>query len=406
MKIFEYKAQDGKGAMVSDTIQASTRQQAITTLKANGLTPLSVKSPDTFAGGAVLSKGISVSEKSAFCRFMATMIRSGMSIPEAVDIIRSETENVRLKKILGDIAFQTRKGKSLSAVLSQYEADFGIVFLTMVRVGESSGTLEKSFEYLSRQLSQSHELNQKVKGSMMYPAVIVVAMIANGLLMMLFVLPKISGVFLKLDVPLPFYTKALLVVGNFFGDNAILVLGLTVVAAIAVFMSFRIRSTRKIIVSSITRIPVIRKIVEEVDIARFAGTLSTLLRSGVPIIEALDVSSRTLSLPAAKSEASEFSKRVAKGESLSEVLMGTRKIFPPVMIQTIKAGEQSGSLDQVLSEMAEFYEKEVDYSLKRFTSLLEPVLMLLIGAVVGVMVLMMIAPIYGIIGGLQSTISR
>lgn len=406
MKIFEYKAQDAEGKVVVDMIQASSRDQAIATLKGNGLIPLSVRSPETFAGRAIFSKGISVSDKSAFCRFMATMIRSGMSIPESVDIIRAETENTRLKKILSDIAFQTRKGKSLSAVLSQYESDFGVVFLTMVRVGESSGTLEKSFDYLSRQLSQTHELNQKVKGSMMYPAVIVVAMIGNGLLMMLFVLPKISEVFLKLDVPLPFYTKALLKVGNFFGENAILVLGLTVVAGIAAFMSIQLQATRKIIVRVITRIPVIRKIVEEVDIARFASTLSTLLRSGVPITEALDVSSRTLSLPAAKAEASDFSKKVSKGESLSQVLMSTKKIFPPVMIQTIKAGEQSGSLDQVLSEMAEFYEKEVDYSLKRFTALLEPVLMLLIGVVVGVMVIMMIAPIYGIIGGLQSTIQR
>lgn len=406
MRVFEYKAQNAKGEVVSDMIQANTRQQAIATLKANGLTPLSVKRPESFAGRAVFSRGISVSEKSAFCRFMATMIRSGMSIPEAVDIIRAETENARLKKILGDIAFQTRKGKSLSVVLSQYESDFGLVFLTMVRVGEQSGTLEKSFDYLARQLAQSHELNQKVKGSMMYPAVIVVAIVANGLLMMLFVLPKISEVFLKLDVPLPFYTKILLQVGNFFGDNALLVLGSTVFLGIFIFMSFQIQTTRKAIVGMITRVPVIRKIVEEVDIARFASTLSTLLRSGVPIIEALDVSSQTLSLPAAKAEAENFSEKVAKGESLSEVLLSTKKIFPPVMVQTIKAGEQSGSLDQVLSEMADFYEKEVDYSLKRFTALLEPALMLLIGAVVGVMVLMMIAPIYGIIGGLQSSIQR
>jgi len=406
MKIFEYKAQDASGKTIVDSIQANTREQAITTLRASGLTPLSVKSPEGLGGSAIFGKGISVSEKSAFCRFMATMIRSGMGIPEAVDIIRSETENARLKKILGDISFQTRKGKSLSAVLSQYESDFGVVFLTMVRVGESSGTLEKSFDYLAVQLSQTHELNQKVKGSMMYPAVIVVAMIANGLLMMLFVLPKISKVFLKLDVPLPFYTKYLLVTGNFFGNNAMLVLGLTFAAGFAAFMSLRIQTTRKVITLFVTRIPVIRKIVEQVDIARFAGTLSTLLRSGVPIVEALDVSSRTLSLPVAKAEAQNFRKKVSKGESLSAVLMGTKKIFPSVMIQTIKAGEQSGSLDQVLSEMADFYEKEVDYSLKRFTALLEPILMLIIGAVVGVMVLMMIAPIYGIIGGLQASISK
>src|SRR4029079_3889492 len=136
-------------------------------------------------------------------RFVSTMLRSGMSIPEAVEIIREETKNKAMQRILADISFQTQKGKSLSSVLSTYKQDFDPIFLTMVRVGEQSGTLEKSFQYLSKQLAASHELTQKVKGSMMYPAVIVVAMFGNGLIMMLFVLPKIAGAFLNLDVPLP-----------------------------------------------------------------------------------------------------------------------------------------------------------------------------------------------------------
>ncbi len=405
MKVFHYKAKDEKGEIVDDAIQAATKSEAIAAIKANNLQLLTISSSSGLSGG-IFHGGISVAEKSSFCRFMATMLRSGMSLPEAVDIIRSETKNARLKKILGEISFETQKGKSLSSVVSRYGDDFGPVFLTLVKVGEESGTLEKSFDYLAKQLSQSHELTQKVKGSMMYPAVIVVAMIGNGLLMMLFVLPRISNVFLKLEVPLPFYTKWLLLLGNFFGENVALVLGITVLLAVLIFVLMTLSKTRNAIMSRVSKLPVVRGITEQVDIARFASTLSTLLKSGVSIVEALDVSSQTLSQKKVRKQAEKFSDEISRGESLSSVLMKDRGIFPPIVVQTIRAGEQSGSLELVLAEMADFYEKEVDYSLKRFTALLEPILMLTIGVVVGVMVLMMIAPIYSIIGGLQQVISR
>lgn len=405
MKIFKYKAKNAEGNVIEDTIQAGSREEAVSAIRSQGLQVLTVKNPDKI-GGSMVFGGISVSEKSSFCRFMATMLRSGMSLPEAVDIIREGSKNKRLNKILSDVSFQTQKGKSLSMVLSQYESDFDQIFLTMIKVGEESGTLDKAFDYLSKQLSASHELKQKVTGSLMYPAVIILAMFANGLLMMLFVLPKISQAFLKLEVPLPIYTKWLLIVGEFFGNNVLLVFGVFgAILGLFVFL-FILQPTRSVIMRFITKLPIVRDISRHIDVARFSRTLSTLLRSGVPILEALDVSVGTLGQRSFKREAKKFSESVSKGESLSDVLVKNKDLFPPIMVQTIKAGEQSGSLENVLEELAVFYEKEVDYSLKRFTSLLEPVLMLLIGAVVGVMVIMMIAPIYSIIGGLQSTIQQ
>src|SRR3989344_5549378 len=265
MALFTYKAKDEDGKLFSDTIQASGKSNAVSTLKSQGVQVLTIKQVgginDIFAGR------VSVSEKSAFCRFMATMLRSGMGLPEAVEMIRQETKSKQMQKVLADVSYQTKKGKALSSVFENYKKDFDPVFMTMIRVGEESGTLEKSFDYLAKQLSASHELAEKIKGSLMYPAVIVVAMFGNGLLMMVFVLPRLSQAFSKLDVSLPFYPKILLSVGDFF-------------------------------------------------------------------------------------------------------------------------------------------EKQVEFSLKKLTSLIEPSLMLLIGVVVGVMVIMMIAPIYSIISVLQTTISQ
>ena len=307
---------------------------------------------------------------------------------------------------MSDISFQTRKGKSLSFVLSQYPHDFDEIFLTMIKVGEESGTLDKSFRYLSGQLAAAHELNQKVIGSMMYPAVIVVAMVANGLMMTLFVLPRISKVFLRLDLPLPIYTKYLLTVGEFFGSHVLLVILVTIGSFVGIVMLFFIERTRKIMVNILIRMPLVKKVVEYIDIARFSRTLATLLASGVPIIDALDLSANVLTQGAMQKEAKSFGEAVSRGESLSSVLVNKRSVFPAVMVQTVRAGEHSGSLDKILAELADFYESEVDFSLKRLTSLLEPLLMLVVGAVVGVMVIVMIAPIYSIIGGLQSSIQN
>ncbi|OGM28296.1 hypothetical protein A2801_02455 [Candidatus Woesebacteria bacterium RIFCSPHIGHO2_01_FULL_41_10] len=402
MALYSYKARDEAGKIITDAIESTSRSTAAALLKGQGLQVMTVKS----VGGisSIFAGKVSVAEKAAFCRFMGTMLRSGMSLPEAVEIIRQETKNKKMQQVLADLSNQTQKGKSVSSVLEGYKNDFDPVFLTMIRAGEESGTLEQSFDYLSAQLTQTHELTQMIKGSLMYPAVIIVAMIGNGLMMAIFVLPRIAGAFLKLDVPLPAYTRIILGMGQFFGNNVALVLIMTFLLGASAVASFIIPKTRKIIIRVLAKMPVISFLVKQIDVARFARTLSTLLKSGVPIIEALDVSAESISQPYMKAEAKRFSAAVSKGESLSSILTLNKRVFPTIMIQTIRAGEQSGSLEVVLAEVAVFYEKEVEFSLKRLTSLLEPVLMLLIGVVVGVMVIMMIAPIYSIIGGLQTTI--
>ena len=215
------------------------------------------------------------------------------------------------------------------------------------------------------------------------------------------ILPKISNVFSQLNLKLPKTTSLILAFGNFVGENTALVLGGAALLLFIIFLIFYIRKTRNILGQFFSRAPMVKKLVDQIDVSRFARTLSALLKSAVPILTALDVSSDTLSQDRLKKEAKKFSAAVAGGESLSEVLVKSKKIFPQVMVQTIKAGEESGSLEIVLEELAEFYEREVDYSLKRLTAIIEPVLMLVIGVAVGAMVVMMVIPIYSIVGSLE-----
>jgi type IV pilus assembly protein PilC len=401
MPLFSYKALNTKGVVVEDTIQATNKKDAATILSSNNLKVLTLKNLES---GITIGGGISVSEKANFCRFMAMMLRSGLPLPEALEIIRRESKNKHMQKILADVSFQTRKGRSLSSVLAQYKNDFDPVFLTIVTAGEQSGTLEKSFDYLAKQLLSSYEFSQKVKGSLMYPAVIIAAMIGEGFLMMFFILPRLSSVFLSLNMDLPLATEVILKLGSFIGENTLLVLILAIILGGIMAFLFIYPRTRRAITQSLGRLPAVRKMMNEIDIARFSRTLAILLKSGVPIIQSLDVSANSLAQPKWKEAAKTFSARVAKGESLADVLLDDKSKFPVVLAQAIRTGEETGSMDVVLEELAEFYEREVDYSLKRLTSLLEPVLMLLIGVAVGVMVILMVTPIYSIVGGLDKAL--
>ncbi len=400
MILFRYKAKKEDGKIVEDVIQAQNKKEAVAFLQSEDLQILTIKalgkSKFTLFGG-----GISISEKAAFCRFLATMLRSGLPLTEAVDIIRQETRSKKLQEVLFDISFHIRKGGSISSVLAKYKEEFDAVFLTIVKAGEESGTLDESFSYLAKQLLASYELSQKVKSSMMYPAVIICAMIANAVIMLGFVLPKMSDVFLSLNVELPTVTRFVLNVGSSVGKNLALTFGAFFSVLFFIILLFLIRSTRTKIFSFFVKLPVISKVMEQLDTARFARTLSTLLKSGVPIMVALDVSSDVIKQPHLKKQAKEFSEGVSKGESLSDILSRYKRSFPITMVQTIKAGEKTGNLEVVLEELATFYEMEVDYSLKRATALLEPLLMLLIGVAVGVMVIILITPIYSIVGGLE-----
>jgi len=402
MPLFLYKARNSKGEIIEETIQAVNKADAVIALKAEGFQVYTIKNFET----SLTSVGgkVSVAEKSTFCRFTATMLKAGLSIHEAAEIIKQETENKKMKKILADIAFQTQKGKSLSMALSTYKDVFDPVFLTMIKAGEESGTLEQSFDYLAKELTANYEFSQKIKASLMYPLVVIIAMFAVGMLMLFFVLPKISVVFLKMNIKIPAITRIILQFGQFIGEHIFLGISVTIGILILLFLIGLMKSTRERIMLIFTKIPALAKMMNQIDVARFARTLAILLKSGVPIINSLEVASDSINQPKLRTQAKKFVLGVAKGSSLSEVLSGEQTQFPMIMIQTIKTGERTGSLEKVLEDLAQFYESEVEYQLKRVTALIEPVLMLAIGVIVGAMVIMIIAPIYSIIGGLQETI--
>lgn len=401
MAVFVFKARDRKGRITEDSIESSSRKEAAAILRDQGLQVFTIREIQASRSAFDKFQRISAVDKALFCRYLSTMMKAGLPLPEAVDILAQETKNRKMHRILRDLQYSLQRGQKMSSVFARYPEVFDQVFLTLTRAGEESGTLEESFAYLANQLLRSYEISQKVKGALIYPAVIISAMLGVGILMVTFVLPRISQVFLRLNIKLPVATRILLETSKFLGKNYIWVFG--ILGLLVVFLSFLIRlpQVRILILEVSSKFPILARLFNQIDITHFTRTLSTLLKSGVPIVESIKVSIGTFVQAKFRRLGSTFEEEIKKGHSLSEAVAKAEGVFPAIITQSIRAGEKSGSLEVVLEEIADFYEQEMEHTLKGITAVLEPVLMLVIGIAVGALVIAVIAPIYSVIGSLQ-----
>ena len=401
MEIFEYKVKDKQGKIVQDIIESTSRKDAAISLRDQGYQVLTVRKTMPTQSFLDKTRRISTVEQAIFCRYLSTMMKAGLPLAESIEIMAKESTNRKMGRILRDLQFSLQRGQKLSTVFSRYPEIYDSVFLTLTRAGEESGTLEQSFDYLAKQLMSSYELSQKVKGALLYPAVILSAMMGVGVIMITFVLPRISSVFLRLNIKLPLATRLLLTVSQFMGNNFPWIIGSALLLLSALVVIIRFSRTRKALARFSSKFPVLSRLFDQLDLARFSRTLSTLLKSGVPIVESIRVSVELLTQTKFVKLGKTFEESIQKGQSLSDAIAQGEGIFPGLMTQSIRAGEKTGSLEVVLEELAQFYEQEVEHTLKGLTSILEPVLMLVIGVAVGAMVISIIAPIYSIIGNLQ-----
>lgn len=409
MTVFKYKAKAKNGEIKEGVLMAGSKKEAGEELKDKQLSPLFVQKLDGKEGKKNLplfSQHISLIEKANLCRYLSTMINSGLPLPEAVEVIASETTHPLMEKILDDVRAGLQSGQPLSSAFSKYPDVFDEVFLTLIKAGEESGTLGKSFDYLGKQLYADYELTSKVKSTLAYPTVIVCASMGLGVAMLVFVVPQIAPILLNLnkEFPLPFYTLLILQTGLFISQKILFFLGILVFLAIMLFLFFRKPAGRRALGNFFSRTPFFGQLFTKLVLGRFSRTLATLLKSGVPIISSLRVAASTLTLPQFKNLTSIFVGEVEKGVSLSETLKKTR-LFPPMMTRMVSTGEKTGSLDKLLLELAQFYEEEVSNALKTLTSVIEPILMLIIGIGVGVMVVSVIAPIYSFVGSLSKSLT-
>ena len=403
MPQFTYTVRDTTGKVITESITAANIEAAASSLRAQRyqILKLTQKSP-TFKTFSRSPGKVSTVEKANLCRYLATMIKAGLPLTEAVASISSDTKNKALQNILVEVKLSLQKGEALSVTFAKYPQIFDQIFITIVRAGERSGTLASSFKYLQDQLTASNTLSQKVKSALIYPAVIISTMLAIGIILIVFVIPQIAQVFLSSNLPVPKVTTAILQGGLTLNQNLNLIGIGAGILILATVITFRSPKGRKLLLGLLKQVPGVVKLFEKLDLARFSRTLATLMKSGIPITQSLEVSTTTLSQKKFASLSVALKQDIKKGKSISSVLRAHQEHIPPMMVSMISTGEKTGTLDTILFDVANFFEEELEYEIKNFTAILEPVIMLIIGIGVGGMVLSIIAPIYSLVGSLQA----
>ncbi len=401
MPEFFYTARTAEGKLKRDRINMKDEQSLANYLRTQGYILTSAK-PAAEAQEGFLKKflgglsGVSVVEKIFFTQNLEVMLRTGFSLAAALKTIGDQTENKRMKQVIINLQQDVENGIAFSTALGRHPRIFGELFVNMVAAGEASGKLDEVLKRLTDQMRKDHALIAKVRSALTYPAIVIFAMIVIGIVMMTFVIPKLLEIFADAQVQLPLPTRILIWMTHVLTSYGIFLLfGVLVIA----FVLYRFKKTyrgKRFFHLVMLKMPIASKIIKNINIARFTRTLSSLLKTDIPIVQTFQIISKTLGNVYYSAAVMETSEQVKKGISIMKSLETKRELFPPIVTQMISVGEESGSLDTISEEIAKFYEEAVDQTMQNLSTIIEPVLVLFLGAAVAGLALAVILPIYSL----------
>ncbi len=397
MAIYDYRAKNPVGQTVEGAVVAPSESVAYDTLREKQLTIVSLheraKSAKFFS--ANLFNRVTVKEQVIFARQLSVMISANVPIVRALRILVRQTKNVHFKMILSDILDEVDGGAKLSAAMARYPNVFNTFFVSMIRSGETTGKLDDVLIYLADQREKDYGIMSRVRGAFIYPAVVLFAVVAVGVVMVVFVLPKLLEIFEQGGAELPLTTKALIWTSDFMRNQWYVLVGLIIGLGVAFYYWRRSPNGRRVLDIVKIRMPVGGKIFTMIYLTRLARSLSTLLASGVPISQALGITSEIVGNHVYASILDKTIREVEDGNSITTVFVRSKQV-PLMLSQMMSVGEQSGRLDQVLLKVAQFYENELDGLVRNLVSLIEPIILLLMGVGVGFMVSSILLPIYNV----------
>lgn len=396
MAIFIYKAKDLGGKVYQGTIEAPSQALAARTLTGRGWVPYSIVPREESLGFSHLFqkiKGIRGSEKVVFTRQLATMIGAGLPVTQALDILRKQAGDERMSEIIEETLHNVESGGTLSSSFARYPELFNRVYVNLIKAGEASGSLDKILLRLADNEEKSAEFNSKVRGALVYPGIVMVVMVVVFIVMMTFVVPKLTTMYKDLGTELPLPTQILIGISDIFTQKW----WLLIILSISGFFLYRyIASTdsgiRKMAELSF-KVPILGNLKKETELTEFTRTLSLLVSAGLPILDSLSIVSEAVENILFRESIEAASKQVERGVNLS-VPLRADKNFPPILSQMISVGEETGKLDEVLSKVSQFFENEAEATVKNLTVALEPIIMIVLGVVVGALVISIILPIY------------
>ncbi len=424
MVLYHYRARTPQGKTLDGTVEAPSERDAARVLRSRGLlvstltdnrqlgemtwsTPRpnaqlraaasSMAPPGTKGALGFLSfgGGVSLRDLSLFCRQFATMINAGVPILTSLNILTRQTASRRLRNALSDISLAIEHGQSLSDAFRSRSDAFPPIITNMVSAGETGGILEECFDRLADHFEKEHAVAQKVKSAMAYPAVVSVVAVGVLILMILFVLPSFVGIFAQIGGTLPASTQAIMNLSDFLRSRWYLALGVVVLLAVGAKLYAATPGGAYTLDSIALKFPVLGKVTLMRAVSRFSRTLGTLLRSGVPLLVALSVVERTVGSRPVAAAIIRAEDEIRAGRGIVEPLRAS-KLFPNMVLEMMGVGEETGAIDTMLNKVADFYDKEVDAAVGRLASMIEPLIMVVIGSMVGFLLVSLITPMFDV----------
>ena len=404
MPQFVYTGTDSTGTKVKETVTADDRYAVYDIARDNGHTIATVSEATSFSAASLLNMDkinqllsrIKTDELVMMTKNLGSMLTAGLPLSRALSVIQRQSTNPKLKLVLQEISEKIQGGLQFNEALAAYPKVFPDLYIAMVKAGEEGGTLAEALDTLGTQMERSSSLKKKIKGAMMYPSIVMVIMMVIGVLMMIYVMPSITSTFVDLGVDLPTTTTVLIATSNFMVEHTVIVLGGMVLSIVGFLYALRTYPGKKVFHFVIIHLPVIGTMVKESNSAQMARTLSSLLHSGVDVIRALEITQEVIQNVYYKPILATAMARVEKGTPLSETFVENTKLYPVLVGEMILVGEETGNISKMLGELAIFYETEVEQKTKDLSTIIEPLLMVVIGGTVGFFALAMIAPIYSI----------
>ncbi len=398
MPNFKYVAKDHEGRTASGIFEAADRASAVEMLRKKGLVIVSVSESLAKIKAPLLSFGkkkIKIDDLVIFSRQLATMVDAGIPLVGALDILGEQIENKAFGDIISKVRNDVETGSSLSDALWKHKKTFSALFVSMVKAGESSGMLDEILDRLATYLEKTSALQKKISSALIYPAVVSVMAAGVTLLLLLKVIPVFKNIFSGFGADLPKPTLVLIAISDALQKHFPIIV---IIIAVIVFFIIKYINTEKGRLrydTMLLKLPIFGILFKKVAISKFTRTLSTLIKSGVPILNSLEIVGKTAGNRAMEMAVETVRTNVREGESIAEPL-GKSKLFPPMVVRMVSVGEQSGELEKMLSKIADFYDEQVDAAIIGLTSLIEPLIIAFLGIVIGTIVICMFLPIFKI----------
>ena len=400
---YTYKVRDKAGKVLAGSIEADSTTLVANKLRQMGYVPLAIDKKATTGVKkeiSLLKPKVKLRDIAVFSRQFATMINSGLSLLRALSILEEQTQSKALASILHEVRIDVEKGSSLSQALARHPKAFNRLYIAMIRAGETGGVLDSVLLQLSDTIEKQVELKRKIKSAMTYPVAVLGLVLLIVTIMLLFVVPTFKGIYGDLGGTLPLPTRILLGISNVLKKWFLVVIALQFGLVFAFKRWIQTENGRGIWDAFKLKMPVFGGLVHKTALTRFSRTLASLMRAGVPILESMEITSETVGNTVMANVVKDVQEGVKQGEPIAKRL-GEHKVFPPMVTQMLAVGEETGAVDTRLDKVGEFYEQEVEATVNALTSLLEPLLIMVLGGAVGGMVVALYMPMFNVIKLIQ-----